>query len=569
MKKKVLAAIFLLALLLRFWNLGTYPEAIDEDEMAFGYYGYSLIKNGTDEYGNKFPIYFESAGDFKYGLYSYFAAIPVGIFGLNPTTTRSIAAVAGSLSVIVIYYLAKEVFDKERYALITSFVLAVSPMHIHFSRVAYNNVLGAFFAILSILFLIRWFKKGRPKELLLLSLFFVLSIFTYQTYRVFLPVSFVLLFAIYFKKLAKKRRKNAALLVLGAIAIVYLSFVPAKSRTRAQDFSLLTNEPKLLEQFTEDSIAETPLLVTRAFHNKLTASGLGFAERYLSYFDPTFLFARTSPTTERHTIPDIGLLYLFEGVFFVLGVLYLFKLVDKNDRWVPLAILAASPVAASMVVEPRSAIRTIVIVYAYALLVGLGIYVATNIKKFSSLALFVVGAFYLANFSFFAHQYFVHKTYHNPWYSDVGLKEMVQFVNQNKDDYSAVVMSRGHYIPYLFYNRVAPREFIENSEFASEVKASGVRVERYGKINFNMPYECPPAGKEGVLYVCFGYRVPKTAKLQELIRYRDGQPALFFVTFGEEALEELPDRMEYSADADDRFEDGVIPDDYEEYWPVN
>lgn len=565
----MLAAIFLLALFLRFWNLGSYPEAIDEDEMALGYYGYSLIKNGTDEYGNKFPMYFESAGDYKYGLYSYFAAVPVGLFGLNAVTTRSVAALAGALSVIAIYYLAREIFDKEKFALASAFVLAIAPTHIHFSRVAYNNVLGALFGTLSILFLIKWFKKDSNKSLILLSLFFVLSIFSYQAYRVFMPASFLLLFAVFFRKLKKERRIKGAMVVVASFVVVFLSLVSPESRARSQNFSLLINAPKLTEQFTEDSIAGAPLLLTRAFHNKLTAFSLGVAERYFSYFDPTFLFARTSPMAERHAIPDVGLFYLAEALFFGLGILSLFKLVDKGKRWVPITLLLTSPLAASLVIEQRSTTRAIIIVYSYALLIGLGIYFLLNIKKYSKLLLGLIGLLYLANFSYFAHQYLVHKVYHNPWHSDVGLKEMVQFVNENEGDYEAIVMSNGHYIPYLFYNKVSPQEFINNSEFAAYAKASGVRVERFGKIRFNMPYECPSAGKEDTLYVCFGYLVPQQAKLLDVIRFRDQQPAIFFVEFGEETLESLPERMEYSEFVDERFPDGVIPDTYDNFWPVN
>lgn len=569
MKKKILAGIFVLALFLRFWNLGAYPEAIDEDEMALGYYAHSLIKNGTDEYGNSFPIYFESVEDYKYGLSFYLATIPIGLFGLNPATTRSLSALAGALSVIAIYYLAKEIFNKEKYALACAFVLALAPTHIHFSRVAYTNVVGAFFAILSTLFLVKWFKKAKRKHLVLLWLFFILSIFSYQAYRVYLPVSYILLFAVFFNKLDKRRKLQSLGITLSAVVLVLLSFIPPESRIRSQDYSLLVNKPKLIEQFTEDSLAGTSILETRIFHNKVTAIGLGVAERYFSYFDPTFLFVRMTQTAGRHSTPDVGFFYLIEAVFFAVGVLFLFKVLGKREKWVPLALLLGGPLAASLVVEPRSPIRAIVIVYGYALLIGLGIYVLLNIKRYSKITLFLIGLLYLANFSYFAHQYLVHKVYHHPWYGDVGLKEMVDFVNKNKENYDAVVVSGGHYMPFLFYNKVDPKEFIKNSDFAERPKESSVKVERYGKIRFNMPYKCPAAGKENTLYVCFGYLVPRKAKLVDVVRFRDGQPAIFFVEFSEEQTEVLPERMEYSQDVDERFVDGVIPEEYESYWPVN
>ena len=83
MKRLLLPLILLLAVLLRFWNLANYPQAVDEDEMADGYYAYSLLSNGTDEYGHKFPVYFQSVGDYKYGLYSYITMVSVSLFGLS------------------------------------------------------------------------------------------------------------------------------------------------------------------------------------------------------------------------------------------------------------------------------------------------------------------------------------------------------------------------------------------------------------------------------------------------------------------------------------------------------
>jgi 4-amino-4-deoxy-L-arabinose transferase-like glycosyltransferase len=572
MKRWILGLIFVLALFLRVWNLAQVPEAIDEDEMALGYYGYSLLVNQTDEYGNKFPLYFESAGDYKYGLYSYFAAIPVGILGLNPFSTRIVAALAGALSVVAIYFLALEILKKEKFALLSAFVLAVAPTHIHFSRVAYNNVLGALFAITSIIFLMRWLRKESRKNTILTLAFYVLAIFSYQAYRVYMPIVFIFLSLVLYKKIPEKRRFKALLLVVLSIVVVAFSLVSPKSRARSQDFSLLFNKPKLIEQFTEDNRAGTPLILTRAFHNKIVSAGLGIFSRYTSYFDPEFLFVQTTSGTERHSIPDVGLLYLIEAPLFLLGLLSLFLLLRKEKKYIPLVLLLAGPVAASLVIESRSTTRAIIIVYAYALIIALGIYFISNIKKWGKYALPLVLVAYLFNFLYISHQYLVHKKYHHPWYSDVGLKEMVEAVNNNYDNYSNIVMSGGHYIPYLFYNKVHPEEFIEKSDFAPQALANGVRVTKFDKIIFNMPFECPPAGKEDTLYVCFGYQVPKNANVVEVIRYRDEQPAIILVDFlpltERDLLMVLPERLEYNKEVDLRFKEGLLPDTYESYWPI-
>lgn len=567
--KIILVAIFLLALILRFWKLDIYPEAVDEDEMALGYYAYSLIHGGIDEYGHKFPIYFESAGDYKYGLYSYIDTIPVAIFGLNPTTTRSIAAVAGSLSVIAIFFLAYEIYRNDKFALLAAFTLAINPTHIHFSRVAYNNILGAFFAIVCIVLYLKWIKGNKHIYAIWSFLAFLLAIFSYQAYRVFIPVTFVFL-PIFLYKNIKVKKIYAVVFSLLILAATFLSFIPPESRARSQSIVSLVNQPMLMEEISEDGLAKVPLIVTRVFDNKVVNFTFGFTARYVSYFDPNFLFVATTTGTERHSTPNVGLFYLIEAPFFLIGLMYLTKYIPDNKKFIPLVILFAGPLAAASVIEPVSTTRAVMLVVGYSLIISLGIFTLLNLnKKFSKIICVIIMACYLTNFLYFFHEYTVHKIYHHPWYSDVGLKEMVADVDKLGSRYKNIVMSGGHYIPYLFYNKVLPQDFIANSEFNSLAQANGVRVKRFGKIIFNMPYDCPTAGKLNVLYVCFGYKVPKKANLVDVIRYKDGQPAIELVDFtGEASIGNLPEKLEYSSDVDNRFPNGIIPETYATNWPA-
>ncbi|UCG55382.1 MAG: hypothetical protein JSV32_04030, partial [Dehalococcoidia bacterium] len=262
---------------------------------------------------------------------------------------------------------------------------------------------------------------------------------------------------------------------------------------------------------------------------------------------------------------------LIEGPLFFFGLLSLFLIIKKENKYIPLALLVTAPVAASLVIELRSTTRAIIIVYAYVLIIALGIYMAAKSKKIGKYLLPAILIAYALNFIYFSHQYLVHKKYHHPWYSDVGLQEMVEVVNQRYDDYENIVMSNGHYIPYLFHNKIHPKEFIQKSVFAPQALAGGVRVMRYDKIIFNMPYECPAAGKIDTLYVCFGYQVPQNASLVEVIRFRDNQPAIILVEFlplAERETVALPERLEYNKEIDSRFKDGLLPSTYESYWPI-
>jgi hypothetical protein len=167
----------------------------------------------------------------------------------------------------------------------------------------------------------------------------------------------------------------------------------------------------------------------------------------------------------------------------------------------------------------------------------------------------------------FIHQYTVHKVIHHPWYSDVGLKEMVESVNKNYEKYSNIVVAQGHYIPFLFFNKVDPKIFLAESVISQDPN-DGVRVKEFGKIIFNMPYNCPAAGKENVLYVCFGYQIPNNSKIVDLIRFKDGQPAIILIEFGSED-DKLPERVSYFSDVDTRFPTSILPFNYDKFWPIS
>ena len=125
MKKYFLILIILLAFVLRFYKLSTYP-ALNADEAAIGYNAYSLLLTGKDEHGNSWPIHFQSFNDYKPGLYFYIVLPFVKAIGLNEWAVRIPGAALGVLTVLVIYLLAKELFKSEKVAIFSGLLLAIS-----------------------------------------------------------------------------------------------------------------------------------------------------------------------------------------------------------------------------------------------------------------------------------------------------------------------------------------------------------------------------------------------------------------------------------------------------------
>lgn len=142
--KILLLLIFLIGSFLRFYRLSSIPDSIDGDEAAFGYYAYSLEKEKTDEYGNKYPLYFESIGDYKYPVYAYLSILPVKLFGLNEFSSRFLSAFSGSLTIVLLFLITSLIYESKNITILSSFLLAISPWHIIFSRGAFESNLGLF-----------------------------------------------------------------------------------------------------------------------------------------------------------------------------------------------------------------------------------------------------------------------------------------------------------------------------------------------------------------------------------------------------------------------------------------
>src|SRR3989344_4727435 len=178
-----LIPILLLAAFLRFYKLGQVPSGFVNDEAAFGYNAYSILKTGRDEFGQFLPVIFHSFGEGKLPGYIYLTIPSVLIFCLNEFAVRLPSALFGTLTVWLIYELVKKTGKDITWALLAALVLATLPWHIHFSRAAFEANVALFFVTLGTWL---WFKKRRSLSLAS----FIVSLFTYNAARLFVPLWF-------------------------------------------------------------------------------------------------------------------------------------------------------------------------------------------------------------------------------------------------------------------------------------------------------------------------------------------------------------------------------------------
>ncbi len=579
-----LIAIFILGILLRFIYLGSLPFPINGDEASQGYNAWSIAHFGTDEYGNSFPLYFPSVGDYKYPVYNYLSAPLVYIFGMNDFMTRFLSALSGVLLIGVIYKFAELLTKERKTALIAALFTAISPWSLIYSRTASLSNLALLLATGGIYFVVSGLldPKRVVRKLIIAGLIFLVAIFTHQSARVFIP-GFLGLLLIYigFNRTKKEFAgiwKKIIIFGVVVIAITGASLIPWESRARAEGLSVFKNsaarDKLMTETAREMGLGEPmPPIVTRIFFNKLTLLGWEVGGRYLSHFSPSYLLIQ-GDIVQLNSVPNMGVLYLLDGLFLLIG-LALFLVKPSFPRMILLFILLASPLPAAASIETPSAQRQVIGLAGFVITAAIGLsFLLDNLKNkgyVKHLVVFLIVGGYLYLFSFFLVNFFKVKAVHQPYGSDQGYKEMVEYVWQEKGKYEKVVMPVSPYIHFLYREKIAPQDFLSRSEIIPPSVQQWDRVKSIDNIIFNMQGNCPKIGRENVLYVCKGLEIPRSAKVLKVVRFGDLIPAFTMLKFealpaDKQGKEELPFMLNYMVEGDTRYPEGVFPAEENRYW---
>ncbi len=475
MIKKILPliAILLFAIFLRTYQLDKVPVALFGDEIDVGYQAYSILNTGKDISGRFLPTYIKSIAEFRAPLFIYSAVPFVGIFGLNEWGVRLPAAFWGVLTVFGVYLLGANLFGK-RVALISAVLLALSPWHLQYSRAAFEVTLLLFLLVFGCYFFLSFQK--RRFNLTLSAILFGLTPYTYSTASVFVPLLLATLVLIYFKDLIKVKKAAllAVIVLLMVVSPALISILKGEARERFQMVSIFQESVLLdkanlarigLEHYNLDGEKEyvnTNLEIL--FHNKPAIFTQVFSLNYLRAFSFDFLFAKGDPNY-RHSIQEMGELYLFELPLLLLGVLALFTQIKIRTRILVLGWLLIAPIPASLTFDGGfHATRLILMLPPLVLINGLGAaYLLDKVKKTPYLiSSVVIAVFMVVGVGFYLHRYYVHYPIETWRWWQTGYKEAITLVNNESSKYDTIVINNT-YEPslerYLFFTKYDPSSF--------------------------------------------------------------------------------------------------------------
>ncbi len=170
----LLVVITLVGAGLRFYQLGELPPGIYRDEAYNGLDALRVLEGHT-------PLYFQDNNG-REPLFIYLLALPIALLGATPLALRLVSAIAGTLTVPAVYWLARELSDPAE-ALLTAFLCAVTVWSVNLSRFAFRAVVMV--PVLTAM-LALWLRADRlrsPRLALLSGAAYGLSWYTYLPAR--------------------------------------------------------------------------------------------------------------------------------------------------------------------------------------------------------------------------------------------------------------------------------------------------------------------------------------------------------------------------------------------------
>lgn len=426
--------IVLLAACLRFYQIDSIPHGLSADEVSIGYNAYTILHQGKDEYGESFPLFFRAFGEYKLPVYIYLTSLSMAIFGKTEFAVRFPSALFGTATVFLFYFFLKALFSldkktifykmKEQGALLGSFLLAIIPFHIQFSRGGFEANVALFLYILGLYCFIQYYISRRLGLLVTGSLLFLLTCYTYNAYKLISLVTLLISFILFYKHSLQSKR---TLIYIG-ITLFVLS-VP---------FLLFSVSSAGASRFIQTStFAEYSYL---PFIQKVLVYPVLYIHNYLSYFSFPFLFVM-GDGIGRHSQVGLGPFFRCLIPLFLVGAFYLVKEYRSFTAKLTIFLFLGVPLTAAFTQPSPHELRALLLVMPCLIAIVCGVLYLWSLRSwFLKIALGGIFIFMLYEFGFYLHTYYVHYPLRTAWDWGAEYKQLVSEISQRNKDYDAIII---------------------------------------------------------------------------------------------------------------------------------
>lgn len=400
-KKIFFIILIVLGIFLRFYQINEIPYGLFMDEATIAVDSKSIAENGFDEYGRKFPLAFEALSDFRPPGYVYLTSLAYKVLGPTTLTIRIISILSSILGIILLGYFTKILFPrKELLPLISMAVLAISPFHIHFSRIGYETMLATTLMLVYFISLVHLLKRTNPVWIIIGILSAGLSLWTYPGAKFIVPIVTLSIFVLgLFNLTFEYKRRNMIIFPLVFLITCVIAYIPALLNP------IFDKRPiSYLKEGTDGTlfgvITKKPFLMLNS---------------WLYMFDFQFLFKKGDLFAFRHGTKEQGLFLSIFAIPFVLGLISAIRRYSNKSFSIPFLIILTLVIGfpSALTSGTPYGTRILPILIPFSIFVALGIEIllqkTEKIKPFIKYPVYlIVVATIFFQIALFYHIYFVH-----------------------------------------------------------------------------------------------------------------------------------------------------------------
>src|SRR3989344_9557589 len=195
----IILLIIVVAAVFRLSGLSSIPPGLYPDEAMNGNNAIRAL-----EFNDYKVFYLENNG--REGLFINLQALSLKVFGYYIWALRIVSAIAGILTVLGLYLLAKQLFNWQ-IASLSSYLMAIAFWHVNFSRIGFRAILAPMLLVWGFYFLWRGLSSTKFWNFAISGMFWGLGFYTYIAFRA-VPLALILTLLAYWQTIKKGYEHN-------------------------------------------------------------------------------------------------------------------------------------------------------------------------------------------------------------------------------------------------------------------------------------------------------------------------------------------------------------------------
>lgn len=287
----ILLTLFLIFMFSRLFRLYMIPAGIHMDELGMAYDAKCLAEYGTDRHGIRYPVYLQAYGGGQSALYAYLAAICIKLFGYSVETIRYPAVFCGAICFFAAYFLAKELTDSKKWALLGPVFVMITPYFMTSERWALDCNLFLSLVTAAFYFYIKAIKSEKTRYYVIAGTVFGITLYTYVISYLVLPLFLTAstLYLIYIKRFDLK--KTALLAVPLALLALPLLLMQMINMGICPEFSTWISDFRALPWYRAGEFSFGNIIKNLGYTKVFFVGGEWLTYNSLHEYGPLYLFS--------------------------------------------------------------------------------------------------------------------------------------------------------------------------------------------------------------------------------------------------------------------------------------